>query len=169
MGRRRSRGHLVHRWMVRVDMPEILNIERESFAIPWNEEDFLLCLRQRNCFGRILEQNDKVLGFIIFEWGQVKIRIINCAVAPTSRRLRIGSMMVRKLTGRLSKRRQNSVMLEVRETNLEAQLFFRALGFKAIQVLRGFCDDTGEDVFVMRYSIFDSSRGRKSTSTNGGC
>ena len=44
-------------------------------------------------------------------------------------------------------------MLEVRETNLAAQLFFRQRGFKAISVLRDFYDDTTEDAYLMQYSL----------------
>jgi len=42
-------------------------------------------------------------------------------------------------------------MLEVRETNLDAQLFFRRMGFRAVSVLRDFYDDTVEDAYVMQY------------------
>ena len=36
------------RWMIRRDMPEILDIENQSFEFSWSEEDFIRCLRQRN-------------------------------------------------------------------------------------------------------------------------
>ena len=42
-------------------------------------------------------------------------------------------------------------MLEVRETNLDAQLFFKGLDFRAISVLRDFYDDTVEDAYLMQY------------------
>ena len=42
-------------------------------------------------------------------------------------------------------------MLEVRETNLDAQLFFRAQGFRAVNVLRDFYEDTTEDAYLMQY------------------
>jgi len=37
------------RWLIRRDMTEVLEIENASFEYTWNEEDFLHCLRQRNC------------------------------------------------------------------------------------------------------------------------
>jgi ribosomal-protein-alanine N-acetyltransferase len=42
-------------------------------------------------------------------------------------------------------------MLEVRETNLPAQLFFRGMGFKAISLLKDFYEDTTEDAYLMQY------------------
>jgi len=39
----------------------------------------------------------------------------------------------------------------VRETNLTAQLFFKASGFRAISVLRSYYEDSPEDAYVMQY------------------
>ena len=39
------------RWLIRRDMDEVLSIEQGSFEYPWTEEEFLCCLRQRNCIG----------------------------------------------------------------------------------------------------------------------
>lgn len=50
------------RWMIRSDMPWLLQIEDESFEFPWSEEDFLACLRQRNCVGMVAQSGNKILG-----------------------------------------------------------------------------------------------------------
>jgi ribosomal-protein-alanine N-acetyltransferase len=42
-------------------------------------------------------------------------------------------------------------VLEVRETNLAAQLFFRESGFRAVSLLRDFYEDTTEDAYLMQY------------------
>src|SRR4051812_2604533 len=43
------------RWMIRRDMAEVLEIERSAFEFPWFEEEFIRCLRQRNCIGMVAE------------------------------------------------------------------------------------------------------------------
>ena len=43
------------RWLIRRDMDDVLAIERASFQFPWTEEEFLCCLRQRNCIGTVAE------------------------------------------------------------------------------------------------------------------
>ena len=58
---------------------------------------------------------------------------------------------VTKLIGKLSPQCRNRILLEVRETNLDAQLFFRDTGFRAISVLRDFYEDTTEDAYLMQY------------------
>ena len=139
------------RWMIRRDMPEVLQIERESFEFSWTEEDFLRCLRQRNCIGMVAEQGEKVVGFMIYVLHKAKLHILNFAVSPAYRRTGIGAQMVAMLISKLSSHRRTRITLEVRETNLPAQLFFRAQGFKAMRVLRTYYEDSGEDAFLMQY------------------
>ncbi len=139
------------RWMIRRDMSEVLDIERMSFEFPWFEDDFVRCLRQRNCIGMVAEQGDRVVGFMIYELHKTRLHILNFAVSPHYRRRGIGSQMVQKLVGKLSSQRRTDISLEVRETNLEAQLFFRETGFRATEVLRDFYEDSPEDAYVMQF------------------
>lgn len=152
MGRVQQQSTSVHiRWMIRRDMPAVLDIESQSFDVPWTEEEFIRCLRQRNCIGMVAERDEQVVGFMIYELHKNRLHILNFAVAPAGRRRGVGKAMVEKLTSKLSHQRRNRIMLEVRETNLDAQLFFRNLGFRAISVLRDFYDDTTEDAYLMQY------------------
>jgi ribosomal-protein-alanine N-acetyltransferase len=153
-GRTEKEQVRVHiRWMIRRDMPEVLQTEQESFEFAWTEEDFLRCLRQRNCIGMVAEQGEKVVGFMIYELHKSKLHILNFAVHPPSRRAGVGAQMVSKLISKLSSHRRTRITLEVRETNLAAQLFFRAQGFRAVRVLRSYYEDSGEDAFLMQYNL----------------
>ena len=143
------------RWMIRRDMPEVLQTEQESFEYSWTEEDFLRCLRQRNCIGMVAEQGEKVVGFMIYELHKAKLHILNFAVNTQCRRNGVGAQMTAKLVSKLSSHRRTRITLEVRETNLPAQLFFRSQGFKAVRVLRSFYEDSGEDAFLMQYRLAD--------------
>ncbi len=139
------------RWMIRRDMPEVLEIEKSSFEFPWSEEDFIRCLRQRNCIGMVAEFDERVVGFMIYELHKNQLHVLNFAVRPDARRRGVGMQMVNKLVGKLSQQRRNRVVLEIRETNLAAQLFFRNADFRAVSVLRDYYDDTTEDAYVMQY------------------
>jgi ribosomal-protein-alanine N-acetyltransferase len=130
------------RWMIRRDMPEVLAIEAASFEFPWLEDDFIRCLRQRNCIGMVAEHDDRVVGFMIYELNKNRIQVLNFATAPEMRRRGVG---------KLSAQRRTRILLEVRETNLAAQLFFRDSGFRAISVLRDYYEDTPEDAYLMQY------------------
>jgi [ribosomal protein S18]-alanine N-acetyltransferase len=146
-----TRVHI--RWMIRRDMEEVLQIEQESFEFPWGEEDFVRCLRQRNCIGMVAEQGERVVGFMIYELHKTRLHILNFAVSAEVRRTGVGTQMVDKLIHKLSSQRRTRITLEVRETNLAAQLFFREGGFRAVSVLREFYDDSPEDAYVMEYQF----------------
>ncbi len=139
------------RWMIRRDMAEVLATENESFEFPWSEDEFVRCLRQRNCIGMVADCEDQVAGFMIYELHKTRLHVLNFAVGQDFRRRSIGRQMMSKLTGKLSQQRRSRLLLEVRETNLAAQLFFRAIGFRAVSVLRGYYEDTPEDAYVMQY------------------
>ena len=139
------------RWMIRRDMTEVLDIENESFEFPWSEEDFIRCLRQRNCIGMVAEYDEQVVGFMIYELHRTRLHVLNFSVADDFRRQGVGRQMVEKLATKLSPQRRTRVLLEVRETNLQAQLFFKALGFRAVSVLRNYYDDSPEDAYLMQY------------------
>ncbi len=145
------------RWMIRRDMAEVLAVEAQSFEFPWSEEDFIRCLRQRNCIGMVAEQHERVVGFMIYELHKNRLHVLNFAVHKDMRRRGIGAQMLRKLVSKLSPQRRSRIMLEVRETNLDAQLFFREQGFKAISLLRDFYEDTTEDAYLMQFRYVPSA------------
>lgn len=154
------------RWMIRRDMPEVLAIESESFEFPWTEEDFIRCLRQRNCIGMVAEHDDRVVGFMIYELNKTRIHVLNFAVASDCRRRGVGTQMLSKLIGKLSAQRRTRIVLEVRETNLSAQLFFRAGQFRAVSVLRCYYDDTPEDAYLMQFRYRPEKVVAEDVSTN---
>lgn len=141
------------RWMIRRDMPEVLEIEQASFEFPWSEEDFTECLRQRNCIGMVAEMAESVVAFMIYELHRTRLHVLNFAVRRSHRRLGIGRQMVERLVGKLSGDRRDRILLEVRERNLPAQLFFRDSGFMAVSVLKNFYQDSTEDAYQMQYLL----------------
>jgi ribosomal-protein-alanine N-acetyltransferase len=94
---------------------------------------------------------------MIYELHKAKLHILNFAVHPSFRRHGVGAQMVAKLISKLSSHRRTRITLEVRETNLPAQLFFRHEGFKALKVLRSFYEDSGEDAYLLQYRLADDA------------
>ena len=142
------------RWMVRADMPVVLEIEGRNVQ-PWTEEEFLRRLRQRNCIGMVAEWNGKVVGFMVYELEKFKLVLTNFAVHWRYRRRDVGRAMVEKLKSKLSSCRRTRICLAIRESNLRGQLFFRSQGFQAVGVERGWCEATGEDAYAMWYLLPD--------------
>ncbi|MGL6225098.1 MAG: ribosomal protein S18-alanine N-acetyltransferase [Thermoguttaceae bacterium] len=144
------------RWMLRRDMHDVLAIERECFEYAWSEEEFLNCLRMRNCIGVVAELDRKIVGFMIYELPKNKIHLLNIATLRDYRRLGVATQMIAKLIGKLTNPRRSRITLQVRETNLQAQLFFRSSGFRATEILKDFYEETCEDAYFMQYRRVDS-------------
>lgn len=124
----RKNAHI--RWLIRRDIPEVLDIERKSFKEPWNEDDFLVHLRHRNCIGMVAEVGEKVIGFFIYELHSAHLRLINLAVHPDYRGQGIGEQATLKLQSKLSYQRTHIVAL-VPESCLEVQSFFKRYDINA--------------------------------------
>lgn len=140
------------RWMLRRDVPSVLEIASESFRTPWTEDGLISTIRDRNVIGLVVEDGkDHISGYVIYEIHRNRLHILSLAVKPVYQRKRFGSQLVKKLTPKLSNNRRNRIILDVRETNRDGQLFFRAMGFKATSVIRGFYTDTKEDAYRMEY------------------
>lgn len=139
------------RWMIRKDMSDVLAIENEAFEFPWFEEDFIRCLRQRNCIGMVATFGARLVGFMVYELHKTRLHIMNFAVASEFRRRGVGRQMVTKLVWKLSPQRRTRLTLEIRESNLDAQLFFRSQGFRATMVMRGFYEDSDEDAYLFSF------------------
>lgn len=141
------------RWMIRKDMPEVLQTEWLSFEHAWVEEDFLKCLRQRNCIGMVIEieRTATVIGYMIYLLHKTRLEILNFAVHPDHRRKGAGRKMVEKLVSKLSSHRRVKMDIHVSERNLDAQLFFRQMRFLAVGVDPGWFDT--EDGYRMEYQF----------------
>jgi ribosomal-protein-alanine N-acetyltransferase len=99
----------------------------------------------------VAEVDDRIVGFMIYELHKNRLHILNFAVGSYYRRRSVGRQMAAKLVSKLSYQRRTRILLEVRETNLDAQLFFRNVGFRAVSVLRDFYEDTTEDAYMMEH------------------
>jgi ribosomal-protein-alanine N-acetyltransferase len=147
----KGRARVDVRWILRRDMPEVLNIEQLGFSFPWTEEDFVRCLRQRNCIGMVAESNQQVRGYMIYELHADRLHLLNFAVLPSWQRFGVGQQLIQKLVSKLSPQRRSRINCEVRESNLSALLFLKAQGFRATAVLRDFYEDTTEDAYAMQF------------------
>lgn len=143
-------------WIVRSDMREIMEIERESHLVPWTRDEFLRCFKRRNVIGLVAMRDevegDRIAGYVIYELGKRSLRLLNLAVRRECQLRGVGRTLVNRLTERLERNGRERLVAEVWERNVGAQLFFRALGFRATGVLRGFFRD-GEDAYEMEWLI----------------
>ena len=108
-------------------------------------------MRQRCCIGLVAEHQENVVGYAVYEFHPKRIDLLNLAVRPSSQGSGVGKAIVDKLKGKLCEQRRKKIQLKVRETNLNAQLFFRSQGFRAIAVVESDGKFSDEDNYLMEY------------------
>lgn len=133
------------RWMIRRDMPEVLEIENHSFSEPCDEDWFIRHLRERCCIGQIAEFEERVIAFMIYELRKDNLAMKTLAVHRDFRWKGVGRQMIDKLKGKLSPQRRKSIVTRVSETNLAALMFLKAIGFRATGV--------AEEEIAMRFQV----------------
>jgi [ribosomal protein S18]-alanine N-acetyltransferase len=125
------------RALTRKDIPEVLGIENESYQNPWTEEELVCHIRNRNAGGKVVEFNELVLGFMVYELRKTSTRILNLAVGWDYRRACVGTAMIGKLASELKSDRRMAIECDVAAVNLDGQLFLKSLGFVAVKQRRG--------------------------------
>jgi ribosomal-protein-alanine N-acetyltransferase len=143
------------RWMIRRDLEPVLEIEGLCFQYPWSEQDFTNFLRQRNGIGMVAEDGERIVGYCLYELESSWLHLANIAVLPAYQGKGVGATMIGKLISKLSPTRRHRITTNVRETNLDAQLFFKAMGFRWTATLGKYWEDsdTDEDAYVFAYKL----------------
>ena len=138
------------RWLVRRDIPQVLEIEQLGFSRPWSKEEFLGVLRCRNCIGMSAchPTNGEVFGFVIYELFPKRIQILNLAVHPSIWRRGVGRSLVSMVKTKLAPGKRERILTDVTECNVRGQLFWKGVGFQSIATLANYyCDDSAAYMF----------------------
>lgn len=119
------------RWLIRRDMPEVLDIDRRVSPSNdrWCEEDWLCRLRQRNCIGMVAEVDYRIVGVMCYELHRAELKLLRILVHPEDQRCGHGRALIDRMKEKLQQQRRHKLSMIVREDNLPAQLFLKACGF----------------------------------------
>lgn len=129
------------------DLPKVLQIERESFEEPWDEKMLKQYLRRRETVFRVVDLNGLLAGYMLYTVHPLGyIEISSLAVAEDSRRQGCGRIMLDFLKGY-----HTPIAFDVHESNLTGQLFFRACGCRAVDIIDNYYED-GETAYLFRWT-----------------
>lgn len=137
------------RMIIRRDLDDVLAIERKTYGkLAWGEEEFLACLRRRNCIGFVADHGDQTVGFIIYTMFHGYVEMDNIAVAPRYRRKSVGLQLIRRMTSKLYERR-NRATAAIPENCLAALCMLRSCGWKSTSMERF----ETNDIIHMEYKL----------------
>ena len=167
--------NLTLRWMIQRDLPYLLQIEQQSLALRWTQQDFLSVFQSIDTAGCVAEVGVRVVGYLIYSvpaqqedeeaaddqpsvrerWQSKRkptspqpLRIVlrNIAVANEWQRHGVARSLLERFERKL-RHDQDRIQAIVPESNLPIQLLLRDAGYKAMRVLRDYFAD--EDGYLM--------------------
>lgn len=141
------------RGVIRSDLKRIIEIETQNFKFSWTEDELLDNLRLPKTISMAIEYNSTLVGYMIYELEKTNISLWNIRIASDYQRQGLGSLLIDRLCNKLSETRRRTIEVQVRETNLSAQLFFSAYDFRAISIIKKPFEESDEDAYIMRYTL----------------
>jgi ribosomal-protein-alanine N-acetyltransferase len=141
--------------MTITDLEAVLVIDRASFTLPWPERSFryeLLENTASHCW--VAETHTEsgapiIVGMIVAWLILDEVHIATIAVAPGSRGLGIGKMLLQTALQECTHLGAVSATLEVREHNETAIHLYRQFGFEVVGRRKRYYSDTHEDALLM--------------------
>lgn len=132
------------------DLDEVMEVEVNSFTIPWSREAFFNELT-KNQFAQylIVEVDQRVVGYcgvwIIID----EAHITNIALLPEYRGMKLGEALMARVMEVAREMGAMRVTLEVRVSNERAQNLYRKFGFESGAIRKQYYTDNMEDALVM--------------------
>lgn len=150
------------RWLIRDEVAAALAIEQATCPIqPWDETELLMNLRCRNVIGMVAEYLPcypcrtprHIVGYEVYQLCKHHLELLKCAVHPDSQRQGVGRQLVETLKRKVVHFRRRSLAVNVWESDLAAQLFFKAMGLQAVSVVRRPESMRDEDAYRMVWQL----------------
>ena len=146
----------------RGDLPHLRRIERAATPSAWPTRVLLQYLMRPDTVARVVvsRSDDEVpVGFFIAMLEEGDLYLANLAVAPAWRRRGVASFALGELDGLAKRLGYSSLLLDVKEENLGAQLLYRKHGFRAFEVKRRHYGE--QDAYRMRKELAEVQRSRR--------
>jgi ribosomal-protein-alanine N-acetyltransferase len=134
------------------DIPGVMEIENQSFPIPWSESSFRYELLENpyaSLFVGRVRTEPSVIAFACVWIVDQEMKINNIAVHPRVRAQGVGTRFLRFLLDHAASQGCREITLEVRPSNAAALALYRTAGFIPIGRRKQYYTDTHEDAIVM--------------------
>jgi ribosomal-protein-alanine N-acetyltransferase len=140
------------------DIPRIVEIDQNSFSLPWSTASFEFEINRSqisHCWVTeyMGDEEPLIVGTIVV-WTIVdEMHIATIAVDAAFRRMGIASALIEKAHQMAREMQLRVVYLEVRRSNLAAQSLYQKFGYQFSGIRKRYYADNHEDAFLMEYQV----------------
>lgn len=141
-------NEIIIRNVLEKDIPQIAEIEKNSFTDPWTENSLLSQISEQFGIFLIAEKHGEIIGYIIGSCYGENAFIEKIAVKNSARKQGAGKALINKFISEISGNAKQ-ISLEVRESNFSAQALYFSVGFEASCVRKNLYEFPKENGIVM--------------------
>ena len=131
----------------------VAEIEHQSFSDAWSEKAILETLEQNNSVCFVAEKAGKRVGYLLGYTAVDEVEIARIAVIDEMKRQGVGHALMLALKAWSKEHQIAKVLLDVRESNQAAGVFYAREGFVNDGVRKAFYQDPKEDAVLMSLEI----------------
>jgi ribosomal-protein-alanine N-acetyltransferase len=142
--------------MAVADVDEVLALEQSVFPHPWSRANFLDSLASGYDAWVLREQGGALAGYFLLMYAVDEAHLLDVALAAARQRAGLGRYLLDRASARARQQGMESMLLEVRPSNLRALAVYRAYGFTEIGRRKGYYpahEGQREDAIVMRMGL----------------
>ena len=138
------------RKMTAREVPQVAELEKLCFAMPWSEKSVAGELDNPLALWLVAMEGDRLAGYVGSQTVMDETDMMNLAVTPQFRRQGVGEALVNALVASLKELGSRCLTLEVRDSNGPARALYAKLGFAEVGRRRGYYRDPREDALILR-------------------
>lgn len=136
------------------DLGKVIDVENAAYEHPWTLGIFRDCIRVGySCW--VYEDNDAVVAYGIVMLSGAEAHVLNLCVHPNCQRRGIGRLMLSHLTQTSRESGADTILLEVRQSNVIAIQLYLSADFHELGVRTGYYPDHDgrEDAMIFAKSL----------------
>ena len=142
------------RAMTMADLDEVMAIETDIYDYPWTRGIFQDCMRVGyQC--HVFEQDGGIKAYSVLSVGVAEAHVLTLCVRPDSQRQGLGHMMMEHMLELASQAGAETILLEVRPSNVSAIRLYHHLQFNEVGLRPDYYPSAEgrEDALIMARSL----------------
>ncbi|MGC4019442.1 MAG: ribosomal protein S18-alanine N-acetyltransferase [Muricomes sp.] len=131
------------------DAASVAELEFQIFSDFWSEKSVLETINNPRSICIAAKKAGRLAGYMLSYEAAGEVEIARIAVESEMQRQGVGSRLILKLEDICEERNIQKILLDVRESNRTAQMFYEEQGFREDGIRQNFYDNPKEDAVLM--------------------
>jgi len=149
-------ARLIYEPMQESDLDDVVAVEEQVYPYPWSRTNFSDSLSQGYHAWVLRGQDRRLMGYFLIMGIVDEAHLLNVAVSRDWQGQGLGRLLVNQAVALSRGLGMESILLEVRPSNVRALEIYQRYGFSEIGRRKGYypaANSTREDAIVMRFGL----------------